>query len=273
MQDTFAIGYWITKHKPKIQKILLGIAIASLALLYLNIMRLGWIYFRDKKTAETIYNTIQEQSINFKNIPSPENLKTVRAKSLHLSGNGDQEKIDAFLEVQNTNTRWYAQSITYQMSISGFTSDTLKTFILPEETKFFVIHNVSGNTMLTPSLTVLDVQWKKIPLQKQDIRLSVEKAEYHPVFYEDALGYIQGEVITEIENKNIYGFREVQNIALVIFQDEIIGIGEQKVARWNSSERQTLRFGWPKKFPVSSKVQILSSTDILNPENLILPGE
>lgn len=270
MQDTFQWGYWVAKHKAQMKKIGLWLFIAIVVVIWLIFFFNLGSYFLGRSSAKIAEEDLIKLVVNFKALKPPESIQIVEKKVLSR-GEG---RVDVFVHLKNPNEKWLVKKYIYQLSIGGTITSPQTTFLLPGEDKFLIAANVASPTSSVELITQ-NIQWQKIKNLEtlQKLEFATEELTYSPVFYEETSGYIFGEVKAVVLNKSVFGFSNVQVVVLVVYNNEIIGVGQTMAQDWGSGEERNFSFGWPKKFPLASELKLLVSTNIFDGNNLILPGE
>ena len=271
MQDTFEWGYWVAEHKEKIKKITTICLVALSCLIWLFFVFKIIVYVTGISSTKQAEKDLISKVLNFSAVKQPQSVSIIAEKTISRS----EGKMDAYVSIENPNEKWFAESFVYQLIVAGETFSEQTSFILPGETKIFVVSNVSASASALVSLAVKDTTWKKViePKILDRLNFEVETLAYAPVFYEEGAAQVLGKVDAEILNKSVYGFKKVQAVCLVSYAGQVVGIGEAFIDNWLSQKSESITFTWPKKFPITSSIELFISTDVISPDNLIALGE
>jgi hypothetical protein len=269
-QRELSFGYWIATHRRLLHRILIGFLsiLAASQIGTFVYTSINWVS-HIQETSD-ILTDLGSSDVLFDAIRRPVDIAVHSAQAVIR----DDHSIDVVVNLQNQNDIWAATDITYEITIGGSSTGVSNTTLAPQEEKFLTKQSLpfSGTSAPAVQVNITDVTWKKFV---DTSRLPTDNWIYTNAHY----GYVQSsaadvpfktELTFTVQNKSLYGYREVNVVA--VLQDEsgnIHGIGSVILEEMRSEQAKTLTFRWPLRLPTDSTPVIHVNVDHLNEDNII----
>ncbi|MFH0819171.1 MAG: hypothetical protein V1898_04215 [Patescibacteria group bacterium] len=269
IKKSYKLGFIYLESKPLLKKIgiIILYALAISAWLYFFI-QLG-TYIINYKSTKAALADIMIDYVNYDIIPAPINLKISEA---YLLSRNDG-KYDLIAQIENPNTHWIANNFEYQFNINGFTTTTQTSYLLPQEKKNLTFLNLALNNINTfgqneASLQVIsEPTWKGKKQVYPELIIDFTDSSLTNIDLEEKT---YARVTTTAQNNSLYGFKNIQILAVVKSQGAPVGIAVSNITNFLSSDTKQLEFSWPRKFPFDADLKFFATTDIRSENNLIV---
>lgn len=263
-------GYWVATHRPLLHSIVIGFfsLIAGGMTIIFILNTVNWATHIQQ--TNDILSDLSGSDVNYGSIRRPQPISVMHA----VSAMRDDKSIDLLVDVKNTNDIWAATAVTYQIELAGKTLGPYTVSLAPLEEKFLTQQAIpfTGSTAPAVKATVLNTVWQKYA----DIsRLPTDNWVFANAHY----GYVQTssdtapfktELIFTLENKSVYGFRDVQ--VVVELQDSsgnVQGIASVILDTMLTTETRALTFRWPLRLPTNVTPVIHVNVDHLDESSII----
>lgn len=271
--EKFQLGYWYVNNKPLLRKIGIGIIITVVALIWLNFIVQTIGYLINISSTRQALSDLAVNYVNYDAQKQPEEIVVIDSAILS-SGAG---KSDVFAHIRNPNNYWSASAITYQFVVSGQNISAKTTTLMPGEEKFIVEQDLgmssTGAISSDVGFKIIDIKWKGIKQNLPEINVVFEDIEYPIVeFSEEATdtSSTYGRVSATAINKSIYGFKDVDVTVLLKSQNLPNAIAITHLRNFLAGESREIEFTWSRKLPFGAETKFITTTDLLDEDNLII---
>lgn len=219
---------------------------------------------------DALLTALGGSDVNYDAIRKPEAIGVRSAESVIR----DEQSIDLVVHLINQNDIWAATNVSYEVEVAGKTLGPFTTSLAPKEEKFLTQSAIPFTGSNAPSVkaVILDTTWQKYA----DIsRIPVDNWAFTNAHY----GYVQTssadapfktELTFILENKSVYGFRDVQ-VVVELFdgKGDLHGIASVTLDSVLTATSRPLTFRWPLRLPIDAAPVIHVNINHLDEDSII----
>ncbi|EKD76639.1 MAG: hypothetical protein ACD_43C00034G0004, partial [uncultured bacterium] len=150
-------AYWINTHQREVATAIKIVSIIIITIIWLVFFVYLIGYIRNYSKTEQALSGAGDVSVNYDSLTAPENLIVLgRDATAHSNST-----IDAYAIVQNPN-KFYAGRFSYSFTIAGVSKTFDTGIIMPNETTYLVVNNVTAPATASVEVKVENVDWQRI---------------------------------------------------------------------------------------------------------------
>lgn len=253
-----------------------------IALIYLLILfGIGFLIYQSKKPKPTCFDGIRNQEeteIDCGGSCLPCELvyiKEIEVISTKIIPN-QGVFYDFFAQIKNPNQNYGSGNVPYELSFYDsqnkiVAQDSGSTFILPNQTKYFVRVKIeSGEPISFANLSFGQIEWEKM-VNYQSPELVIQQKEYR-LLGDNEPGFSQARGV--LINKTNFDFEEI-DIDVLLFDSsyQLIGVGATKIKTLLAGEEREFVVIWFSEIGGKTAfMEIEAETNLFNPDNYIPVG-
>lgn len=261
-------GYFFLTHRPLIRKIIIGVSIFILVILYAFLVWQAVSFFQggsfQKMAAEMNYNSNWD-SYHKSRAPLPLQVNGTQLISL---GNRRYSLI-AFVE--NPNTDWSIKEAQYRFIVNGEPLEAEYSFFNPEENRALVnLAYQSNDAASNLQIEFGNLAWQRVDESYREVEWEVVSPKYYPATRQtegDRTFEIPARVTWQATNMSLYSFWEVGWQVLLLNNDKIVGVQEIISKDFDSLETRELEAVWLNALPRVTSAAVYPVFDNLDRDN------
>ena len=268
--DQLKIGYWYVSHKLLLRRLLILFLIAIDFILFV-IGGFGLLdyYVFQQNEVKFLYNNLTTSKLNYSYLTeqsAPQDLAINFTRV--ISGRGQYDFIS---EIDNFNSTWYVNELTYHFEAGSLKTPTKTDFILPQSRKYLIAEAVSSDTLLNNATFVVEeIKWEKYAYFQElhDKILNIEILE--PRFeapgtlgVSDQLNVSRARFTAY--NSSAYNFTNVQMKVIMSRGDSIVAVRDLSFQKFLAGEKRPIEFYLYDLASLPNRVDVFPDVDILNP--------
>lgn len=262
------LNYFVITHKDDLKKwwviILIAIDVFIVVFVVTNLI----LFILGMLTQNNLMIAMAQSPINYKNIRvqnTPIEVSIVDTSVLP-AGNG---KYDFIAQVKNLNKNWLAETITYQYSITGESTEEYTDFILPNSEKFLTALGIKSDTAGSTSATleIIDVKWKRIDDTSQ---IDSSIFSFNDINYTTTVSN-SGQVVHAVRgtavNDTYIKYWDTKFVVVLYSGDKVTGIKYIYFNQFDSREEKNLYAQWDSVLLPVTNVLVSPDFDFLAGSN------
>jgi hypothetical protein len=273
------IARWYLDNRQKIRKKALTVIIIVGAIAWLIALWQLVIYLTSTEVYEKMMSGFANNEINYTETHErlkPNDLIISNPILLNLGASTElaqRIKYDLGVLVENPNTNWRLDSISYYFVWDGGQSEIKKSFIMPKEKKYLlVLGQETEEKISNPQLVISDFGWQRIKSTDN------EKLEILPLLLagDGNLNYIYPKdgikavpkISFQIKNKSVHGFWQVNFIIILKNGKKQVGFNVSTAKSWQSGEERQIETLWP-DIPTHDSIEIETEVNVFDDTNFL----
>jgi len=267
------LGLWYVEHKRDFRLIFMGLLIAFSAITWAySIYGLAYYIVRGMEEDEILIKTLVQANVIGHDYIEQISAQDLRYYQVNIF-NSSQGKYDLAARVDNPNQRWWAE-IDYYFSEGSSQTESAKTFILPDESKYLMA--LAQDFKARPvnvRLVVKNVSWRRVNRHEiadwQDykdnyLNIIVENIKFTPADKSNFSEKINlNQVDFNVINKTAYNYWQVDFPILLYSGDNLLGVNRYTLSELMSGENRIVEVRWPGNLGRINKVDIAPELNIL----------
>ncbi|MAF13365.1 MAG: hypothetical protein CMI53_00525 [Parcubacteria group bacterium] len=262
------ISYWYVTHKLQLRRLLVALLVALIVALFgFSIFRASIILFVEDKELEQTLSLLTTDAINyeyFHEVNKPRELKIVSFDAV----DGREKRFDFIAQVQNSNEKWVATDVLFQLISGGKVIAEKRSFVYPNETKFVAIFGqevLSGN----PVLRIADVKWRRYlgfnEFAEPRLRFVVGETDFKAARESGIKGELPISTLNfEVSNKSGFSYWQTGIYIVLLSGQKIVAANYTTLDQFLSGETRTVEMRWYESLPTINEIQVLPEVDILD---------
>jgi len=178
---------------------------------------------------------------------------------------------DFLVEIINPNTNWSAQNYQYSFNLNNQQKLSQTAFSLPGI--HYLVVSLPGKFLnkRKPSLTFSNIDWYKINSVVDQERLNLLNFDIlETKFKPGDKSQVVDTVLAKVKNNTPFGFWEINFLALVYQESNLVGLGQTRVENFAAGIGQNLEIGLgiikPQKV---DEIKIIPQVNILNQQSIM----
>ena len=268
------IGYWWVTHKSQLKKwwviILLVIDVLIMLFVLFKLILVIAYWSRDSRIPEKMsFSYIN--FIGYHQSNDPQDIKVI--DELALPQSLGTQAVDLIAKVENPNQKWASENLQYRFKYGQATSDSLTTYLMPQETKYLLAYGLASEEMgADPKLVIESVNWQRIeqPAKLPLIDLQITDINPQRISLKDATGYSL-RVSAKVTNQSIYSLKKVRFIVLLSSGGRINGFKEISLNNVESFSEREIEVVFKESTYFGTDVEIIPELNLLDEDNFYLP--
>jgi hypothetical protein len=269
--DELNISYWYITNKLLIRRILvLLLVLVDLLLVIYVLYGLANYYLIGKPQVDKMYEALTSTPLDYQylaEISRPQPLVIDSTQSL-VSNAG---QYDLVAQISNPNELWYAPKVTYHFESGDYQSDPATDYVLPSQTKYWMVLGIESTAALTnPSLVIDSIEWEKkvhfAELQGKILNIEINDPTFVPP---QQSGVTEGVQVSRVEfdvfNNSAYNFYNVDLKVLLYRAQNLVGVNSIPLQTLDAGETKQIEYFIYQRILTPNRVVVYPEVDILNP--------
>ncbi|MFA6307906.1 MAG: hypothetical protein WC664_03660 [Patescibacteria group bacterium] len=244
-------GYFIVTHRLLINKIVFGLVIFILIILYGALIVMTFNYFRGPSfnaSALAIQNNTFDWS-TYHNSRAPEEITISKPEFTSL---GDR-RYNITALVENKNKNWAVKSMDYHFVSQGESTPSKTAFINPDDKRLLALTAYQSDIAIrNPELVVSNLEWYRIDDTFPVINIDISNIVFHAASRETVDGVtsdLPARVSWQAYNDSVYNFWEIDWQVALYNGDKLVAINELKSKDFLALENRELETVWLNSLP------------------------
>lgn len=163
-------AYWINTHRQELNAAARIAGFVIVGIIWLIVLIYIVVYIRNYSKTERAIAEAGLTTINYSSIQAPKNIIVLARDATPHSNT----TIDAYALVQNPN-KFYAGRFSFSFTIQGVTKTFDTGLVMPEETTYLVVNNVTAPSTASVEVKIEEVTWQRI--HGPDIEVDFQTAD------------------------------------------------------------------------------------------------
>jgi len=262
-------GYWYLTHKKKILKgVNMSLIVFSAITFGYALIATGIYYIFQHEELQISLATSTFDYVNVLGVHQSNAILPLQITTRQVVNAGDG-KIDIAIKVQNPNTKWALENVSFQVSHGGKFYDSQETFVLPGEAKYLFLLNVEGARSGTPQVFFENYHWRRVIQYQEWGPPRLNFLVTNKKFVSARQGEISdelpiSEVQADITNSTPYNYNDLE-IQIALFSgSRMVGVSSVTMQDVASGDLRTIVSRWPQSLPSVSNVEIIPTVNILD---------
>ena len=263
-------GYFFVTHRKMFFKILYGVGIFVLVILY-GYLIFGLVRYFGGGTYERAAAMLEAQSINwvtYHHNRAPLPLDASQAQSMSL---GDR-RYNLVAKVANDNPDWAIIDFEYTFVVNGEPVETSSTFLNPSESRYVMaLSHQSAAAIKTVELEIGNVSWKRTDGSFPDINFEIENVKFNPANRIEVDGDVidvPARVTWQAQNNTLDNFWEIGWQVVLYNSSRVVGVNTLMSQDFLGMEKREMEVVWLDKLPRVTKVEVFPVMDKLDKDNI-----
>lgn len=264
-------SYWFLTYKKLFRRVTIVILLLLNGFIYFQVVLSLGQYLTYLQQAPNFAKAIIDHSVDWAKVAkqqAPKELAATQTKIVAVSPG----VFDVVVWVENPNPEWYARSTTYTVIFAGQKSEPVNTFVLPGEKRLLISRGFHSSDpeaakKETSRVLLMNTDWQRLDESKQYLLPSFN---FQNTTVED-LGelYLKHRVTGTVTNVSLFGFRQIELIALVWNDQELVTLNTVTLQNVAVGESRLFDIRFTQKLSGSLRVEMFVVTDNIDQANLI----
>jgi len=264
-------GLWFLSHKDQFKKagilllllwcvVTVGYSIYGLTVHFLEIGPL------QQSLAGLITDNINLDKLRQSQTPKPLNISDA---SVVYTGNN---RYDLYAEVENPNTNYAIDNLTFTFEGPGLTTEPATVYILPGQKIYLMsLGNVVNQHLTQAAVKISNLKWHRITtlanFPQLDIKLSTININQSP-------DQLRSWIDFTATNNTVYNFREIKWLAVLYSGQQIVALNELTSNDFITGEARDITLSWFNQLPQISKAEVIPMINLSDSNNFYkIPGQ
>lgn len=272
------LGLWYLEHRHQLYYVLIGflILISAVSWLYAIYNIVNYVFWGMKEDQAMLKELTRPN--NFRQyvlLNSPQALQIEEPLVLK-----SDLKTDLVAKVTNVNPSHRADFDYYFLIDNGETAHR-NGFILPGETKYFMVLAQETGVLSNAQLVLNNLHWQRlnkhlIPDPASFINnrrnINISEAEFLPASSSGLSEKISLNLLKfNATNNSAYSFWEVKFTIILHGSYGVMGVNEYKINEFMSGQKRKIEISWPGLLPAVDRIEIMPEIDIMDEHVYIKP--
>lgn len=263
-------GYFFVTHKNQITKIVYGVAIVILAILYISLIWRVVTYLQSGSFEQQAAN-LQNSSFDwaaYHQKRGPIDLDVGEPQYVSI---GDR-KYNLAVPITNHNTDWALKKLTYSFVVNGEKLPEDTTFVNPDENSYLIdFAQEIPKGITSVSIDIIGQDWQRIGPDFYDINFEISNIKFQPASRmevgRDTID-VPARVAWQAENMTLDSFWDIAWQVVLYNGSKIVGVNYLMTHDFASLEKRDLEVVWLDNLPRVTKVEVLPVINKLDSGNI-----
>lgn len=264
-------GYWYVTHRDAvIRGVTIGLLAVAIGLWGYTLYGLFRYFVWDWSRFQQAMVALTSQPIDYRAWHDSHQPTPLAFSPVSMIGLGN-DRYDFFAAVENKNSTWTVQQLTYAFVVPGTTAVAEQvTFVLPNSKKYLTDLGTTVSGLPTGvRLSVSAIRWQRVRQYEQLAAdrgaVRVSDITFVPPDTSSSGKLPISKTRFTVTNNTAYSFWQ-NPFTVALFQGpRIIGITRVTQDGLDSQEQRTIEVNWYQRLVTPTNIEVLSDVDILNP--------